>query len=93
MILVATELGPLAFGCGIFEGQRVQPELVGHDLQLLQIRSEEIHPDDRVLMSEMIVHVVQREALVVEHARPVTPCLGHPSSITHPMPPLEQDAA
>ena len=61
---VAVELGPLATLRGVLDSQPVQPQLVGHQLQILQIRCTQIHPHDGRLFRQVLRHILQGEVLI-----------------------------
>ena len=77
---VVVDLGSLVGSQGIFDGQLVQPELVGELVELLPGGLAEVDPDDGVGPLEVLGHVGDGEVLGFERPFAVHPGSGHRAS-------------
>ena len=72
---VAVELGPVAAGGRVLDGQRVQRQLVGDQLEVLGVRGAEVDPDDGLgVVLEVLGDLLDGEVLVGQDA--VGPAAG-----------------
>jgi hypothetical protein len=70
---VAVELGPLAEMQRVFDGQRVQAELLAQHGQVVRSRGGQVQPDGDGLVRQVVADVGDRESLELELAVPVQP--------------------
>jgi hypothetical protein len=69
---VAVNLGPLVRADGILDGEGMEAELLGDDLEVSLGGLVEVQPRDRALVgSEALAELLRREALVEQLAAPV----------------------
>jgi len=71
--LVAVQLRPLRRGERIFNGQRVQAELLAHLGELGVGGSHDVEPDDRLRVDQAVGDLLDREVLALQHAVAVKP--------------------
>ena len=70
---VSVDLGTLARAYGVLDGQLVQPQLHGQLMERLGRWLDEIDPDHRVPLGEIVGNVGYREGLGFEHAVAIDP--------------------
>jgi hypothetical protein len=81
VVLVAVQLGPLMLLDGVLDGQRVQPELLGDDLQVLLVGLAQVQPHHRVRLLEEVGDLGGREVLGLQHPLAVQPGVTHTVSL------------
>jgi hypothetical protein len=81
VVLVAVQLGPLMLLDGVLDGQRVQPELLGDDLQVLLVGLAQVQPHHRVRLLEEGGDLGGREVLGLQHPLAVQPRMAHAVSL------------
>jgi hypothetical protein len=82
VVLVAVQLGPLVLLDGVFDGQEVQPELLGDDLQVLLVGLAQVQPHHRVRLLEVLGDLGGREVLGFQHPIAVQPRVTHTSRLS-----------
>jgi hypothetical protein len=68
---VAVELGPLAVVQRVFDGQRVQAELLAQHGEIVVVGAAQVQLDGDGVVSQVIADVGDREALKLQLAVPV----------------------
>jgi hypothetical protein len=63
VVLVAVQLGPLMLLDGVLDRQRVQPELLGDDLQVGPVGLAQVQPHHRARLTEVVGDLGGREVL------------------------------
>jgi hypothetical protein len=74
---VGVELGPMVGLEGVLHRERVQAELVGQLVQLVDRRPAQVDPDHRARPLQVVGDVGDREALGLQDALAVHPGVGH----------------
>ena len=69
---VVVELRPLVRVDGVLHRERVQAEFLADRGKILFARLAQVEPDDRVLLGEVVGHLLDRETLVDKVAVAVT---------------------
>ena len=81
MVLVAVQFGPLVLPDGVFDRQRVQPELFGDDLQVGAVGLAQVQPHHRIRLLEVVGDLGSREVLGLQHPIAVQPGMAHTTSL------------
>ena len=81
---VAVELRALAAAGGVLDGERVQPELVGHELQICPRRARTDPPRRSPSSCEVLGDAREGEALVDQDSVPVAPGVCRPGGPESP---------
>ena len=82
MVLVAVQLGPLVLQGGVLDGQWVQPELLGDDLQVLLVGFAQVQPHHRVGLLEVVGDLGGWEVLGLQYPLAVQPGVTHAASLS-----------
>ena len=75
---VALHLGPLVLVHGVLHGQRMQPEFVTQNRQVVTVGITQVKPEGDRLVGQVIADLGDRETLTLERSVPVEPraCLA-----------------
>ena len=82
MVLVAVQLGPLVLLDGVLDRQRVEPELLRDDLQVLLVGLAQVQPHHRVRLLEVVGDLGGWEVLGLQLPLSVQPGVTHAASLS-----------
>jgi hypothetical protein len=80
VVLVTVQFGPLMFLDGVLDRQRVQPELLRDDRQVLLVGLTQVQPHHRVRLLQEVGDLGGREVLGLQHPLSVQPRWRMPSA-------------